>query len=137
MFRSNVISKTGELIAKDTAGNPDATDTLGMIRGAVGYFGAKIQRLITRPANVLIDLPSDKQYALTPRNGITSETRAMIQEVWETQWVHNGIGRIVNVVPKAIKALISAPDAIGRDALQLIGGGRPNDGYRLTPVGNA
>ena len=131
---SSMVSRLGATIdhvLEDTGGNPDAQDAMGQARAAVGWWGAKFQAAISGVAPSLIGALSSKKYQLQPRDGITSATRAAIKNTLGAQWIKSGPGRILNVIPKALTGFVELPDGLIRDGIQLVGGGRKNDGYTV------
>jgi hypothetical protein len=82
---------------------------------------------------MLVDLPTDTQYELQPRDGALSEIRGGIKEIWHTSWF-KGVLRPLNIVPKAIKTTFKVTDMVSRDAIQALGGGEKADGYVLRPI---
>lgn len=119
---------TIEHVKTDYAHDPNKTGLLSETRGAVGDIAAKTYDAISGVTASIIALPSSKEYTVVPRNGITSGTRAALANTFGAQWVEQGPLRIFNVVPKAITAVTEIPDGIIRDGIQVIGGGKKNDG---------
>ncbi len=135
-FRTNSIAKNLELMAKDNVGTPEGKSVVGAIRSISGTALAKVQRVFTRVGDMIIDLPSDTQYELVPREGALSETWNAVREIWHTRWF-NGVLRPLNIVPKAIKTVTKGTDSLVRDGIQALGGGGKGDGYVLKPTGQS
>lgn len=120
---------TIEHVIKDTGGNPDVTDVMGQARAAVGWWLAKFHAAISGITPSIIGLVSSKEYNVVPRDGVTAATRAAVHNTLNVQWFEKGPARLLNIVPKALTAVVELPDGVVRDGIQLVGGGRKNDGY--------
>ena len=123
------LEATIEHVMKDTGGNPDAEGILGEARSAVGWYAAKIHAGVSGITPSIIGLGSSKEYNVVPRDGVTAATRAALHNTLNVQWFEKGPARLLNIVPKALTAVVEVPDGVVRDGIQLVGGGRKNDGY--------
>lgn len=115
---------TIEHVWKDKA-HHEKGDPLGW--AATG--AAKVHDAVSGLWPSVIGAFNTKEFQVVPRDGITASTRAALHNTLEAQWIRSGPGRILNVVPMAITAVLELPDGLIRDGLHFVGGGGANEGY--------
>ncbi|TSC78703.1 MAG: hypothetical protein G01um101425_993 [Candidatus Peregrinibacteria bacterium Gr01-1014_25] len=116
---------TIEHIGKDYASPRNGSDPVGLTANVL----AKTYDALSGALPSVVGALSTREFNVVPRDGITASTRAALHNTLQAQWIKSGPGRILNVIPKAITAILEIPDGLVRDGIQMIGGGRSNDGY--------
>lgn len=114
-----------ELVTKDYASPRSSNDPVGLAANVT----AKVYDAVSNILPSLVGAFNAREFNVVPRDGIMASTRAAVHNTLQAQWVRSGPGRILNVIPKAITAVLEIPDGLVRDGIQMVGGGGSKDGY--------